>query len=89
MTVTLTPREREMARHALGLPNKMRRSYRNRYFIDATAPAGLAWLGMVARGLAVIIPSPECDFDQFCLTHASALAALGPDETLDEEDFPL
>jgi hypothetical protein len=88
VTATLTRRECELARHALGLPNKMRRSYRNRYFIDATAPAGLIWLGLVARGLAIIVPSPECDFDQFCLTHASALAALEPGETLDEEDFP-
>ncbi len=30
-TKALTPKQRELARHALGLPNKMRMSYRNRF----------------------------------------------------------
>jgi hypothetical protein len=85
---TLTPRERELARHALGLDGRRKRSYRNRYFIDATTPTGLAWLAMVARGLAEIEPRPKSLCDLFYLTRAGARAALETGETLDREDFP-
>jgi hypothetical protein len=88
MTATLTPRENELARHALGLDGRRKRSYRNRYFIDATTSIGLIWLAMVARGLAAIEPQPKSLCDFFYLTRAGAEAALNPGESLDEEDFP-
>lgn len=86
MTVTLTPREREMARHALGLPNSRRRSYRNRYFAPPGGDSHVIWSALVARGLAEMSRKPRNDF--FCLTRAGAEAALNPGEDLDEEDFP-
>jgi hypothetical protein len=88
MTTTLTPRERELARHALGLDGRRARSYRNRNSCTATTPNGFCWLGMVARGLAIVVPMPKSATDFFYLTRAGAEAALEPGEELDDEDFP-
>ena len=79
-----TPKEWRLARHALGLPNANKVSYRNRFM--AGGADRKAWLGMVARGFA------ETDFvphvlQFFRLTKAGALAALEPGERLSAEDF--
>lgn len=86
MSVTLTPSERDLARHALGLPNSRRRSYRNRYFAPPGSESHVIWSALVARGLAEMSRRPRNDF--FCLTRVGAEAALEPGETLDPEDFP-
>lgn len=88
MTTTLTPRERELARHALGLPNEKRRSYRNRYYVGADTPTGRQWCELVARDLAILVRAPKVLCDHFHLTRAGAEAVLEAGETLDEEDFP-
>ena len=49
---TLTPLQRELARHALGLPNDTARSYRNRYNCDRLHPRFNSWERMVRKGLA-------------------------------------
>ncbi len=49
MSDALSPAELENARHALGLPNKAKRSYRNRYVCPEDDEL---WQGLVARGLA-------------------------------------
>jgi hypothetical protein len=87
MTATLTPREKELARHALGLPNSRRRSYRNRYFAPSSSESHDIWIGMVSRGLGAFFYSSGSN-DYFRLTRSGALAALDPGEELDEEDFP-
>jgi hypothetical protein len=79
--------QRKLARHALGLENGTKRSYRNRYFCTAgsapdreweqMATAGEAVRGGVTRGMAM-----------FYLTHAAALSVCENGETLDPEDFP-
>ncbi|WP_457797671.1 hypothetical protein [Methylocystis sp. S23] len=84
----MTPAQRELARHALGLPNEQKRSYRNRYYVDATASTGRQWLIMRSRGFAEMVPLPECVADFFALTRAGAEMALDPGESLDQEDFP-
>ena len=45
---SLTPAQLELARHALGLPNDRRRSYRNRYLAGGGSPE---WDAMVEAGL--------------------------------------
>lgn len=89
MTTTLTPRERELARHALGLDGRRKRSYRNYYVIDA-GDDHEAWLGLTERGLAKRHKGNPLTggSDWFWLTRTGALAALEPGETLDDEDFP-
>lgn len=86
--MSLTSVERMMARHALGLPNNKRCSYRNHYAVNPrTKKTAAAWDSMAARGLAekgragVILTG-------YCLTAAGAKAALDPGEKLDTEDFP-
>ncbi|HEY8214617.1 MAG TPA: hypothetical protein VIG36_10875 [Methylocystis sp.] len=88
MTATLTPRERELARHALGLDGRRKRSYRNRYFACATGVKGIVWLGMVERGLAEKHGYDRVGLIEFSITRSGALAALEPGESLDSEDFP-
>jgi len=90
MTTTLTPRERELARHALGLDGQRKRSYRN-YYVVGTGDDHAAWLGMVERGIArkkhklgsPIYGGSDC----FYLTRSGAEAALEPGESLDEEEM--
>lgn len=86
MKERLSPTERDRARHALGLPNSRRRSYRNRYFASPGGESHAIWSALVARGLADTSRAPRNDF--FCLTRVGAEAALDDGETLDPEDFP-
>lgn len=78
--------QRKLARHALGLPNSMRRSYRNRYHSNRQGEAFNAWLGLKERGLAV--QDDDHSYAVFYLTQVGAETALEPGETLDPEDFP-
>lgn len=81
---------RELARHALGLPNNNLRSYRNR-FVTGGGKDGAAWAGMVAAGLAEVRAGKSLPFggaDLYWLTRAGAMSALEPGETLCPEDFP-
>lgn len=86
----LTGYETDLARHALGLPNKRRRSYRNNFVCGPGHTDFLAWEGMAGVGLAnkrkwSLIPETE---SVYSLTRAGAEAALMPGESLDPEDFP-
>lgn len=83
----------KMARHALGLPNKGRKSYRNRYTAGVLSRAFEAWGALVDAGLATAHPhdidgEQRCGLVTFCLTRAGAEAALERGERLDPEDFP-
>lgn len=85
----MTPDQRRLARHALGLPNRFDRSYRNRYVTAETDPT---WQAMVAAGLARCEtwsrPGWSVPSALFSLTFEGAKRALDPGETLDLEDFP-
>lgn len=83
----MTPEQIRLARHALGLPNKRRQSYRNRYFVSAGAPARAEWTALVVARLATAEPCDRDGMDLFKLTAAGAIAALEAGERLDREDF--
>lgn len=85
----MTPAQRELARHALGLPNPMRKSYRNRYFAPANGECAEQWKGMVTAGEAEGgTPGRQTAILFFCLTFEGAKLALKPGEHLCFEDFP-
>lgn len=89
----MTPKQRKLARHALGLPNRARRSYRNR-FVATYCEGGDydQWSEMTDAGLAerapVLTGSQGRKRARFWLTEVGARAALDPGETLCREDFP-
>lgn len=80
----MTPEQRALARHALGLPNAAQRSYRNRYF---TGPIDQHWDAMVDAGEAMVEPRSGGQ-RMFWLTRNGAMAALDAGESLCPEDFP-
>jgi hypothetical protein len=84
----MTPDQIKMARHALGLPNGSKRSYRNRYCAALGSKAEKAWNDLVRRSHA------ERGVEQvntaiFHLTESGARIAIDPTERLDPEDFPV
>lgn len=82
----LTPDEKALARHALGLPNDTRRSYRNRYAAPRNSENCAAWETMRAKGAADVFAYSEF-LKHFELTKDGAEAALEDGESLDLEDF--
>jgi hypothetical protein len=88
--IELTPRQRDLARHALGLPNGRHRSYRNHFVAGEGHDDYADWMQMVDAGAAVRHgPSALYGGDYcFTLTKAGAKAALHRGERLDREDFP-
>ena len=80
----------KLARHALGLEGKRKRSYRNRYVAHAGCANHDDWMGMVTMGLATVHTGEPWmgDLDVFRLTRAGAEAVLRKGESLCSEDFP-
>ncbi len=86
----MTPTQIELARHALGLPNKRRQSYRNHFVCGPGHDDYDNWQAMVGAGLAKRRkgnPLTGGD-DLFWLTLEGAHNALTKGERLDLEDFP-
>ena len=85
----MTPKQKRLARHAIGLPNARNISYRNR-FVCSFAPGDYdQWIDMLEAGLADAMPLKSSDmFRRFWLTPEGAKVALEPGERLDPEDFP-
>lgn len=83
----MTPEQRKMARHALGLDGFRRRSYRNRYAAGLGSTHEDQWNELCRRGLAER-GQDGIAIVGFCLTDAGAREALDPGEILDPEDFP-
>lgn len=86
----MSPEQKELARHALGLPNAQRRSYRNRFMAGEGHDDYANWQAMVAAGYAYKREKPLAygGDDLFWLRKVGAELALLPGETLDTEDFP-
>lgn len=86
----MTPRQRKIARHMLGLPTEHKRSYRNRYIIGSKGRGYGVLMRMVRDGLATRERFGAHPDNRWCfaLTKAAALSVLEPGETLDDEDFP-
>ena len=84
-----TSEQKEIARHMLGLPNKQRRSYRNRFCADEghddypklKAMYDAGYLRRRAAGDTWVA-------DMWWLTREGAQLALNKDERLCPEDFP-
>ena len=85
----MTAKQRKLARHALGLPNRDRRSYRNRFFANYR-PGGdyEQWDAMWNRGLAERALVMDGDCYRFWLTETGAQMAINKGESLCPEDFP-
>ena len=87
----MNPTQIELARHALGLPSKDGRSYRNRFCAGIHHPDYAHWVAMVVTGDAILHDGKSLPFggdDLFELTRQGATAALHRGEQLDVEDFP-
>lgn len=85
----MTPNQIELARHALGLPNSERRSYRNYFTAGPTHSDYADWMAMVAAGDAITEKRDGFGGDSlFWLKEAGARKALLPGETLDVSDYP-
>ena len=89
-TLKLSPDQIALARHALGLPNDRRRSYRNRFVAGPGHQDYDAWAAMARMGAANRDTRARGGgaMDLFWLTRAGAAAALQKGERLDPEDFP-
>lgn len=86
--ITLTHREKVLARHALGLPNPGNQSYRNRFIASACPGDYDRWVDMLDKGAAEATPFLRGGCRRFWLTEGGALAALEDGERLCPEDFP-
>lgn len=84
----MTPRQRELARHSLGLPNKQKKSYRNRFYASKGHKDFPDWTALVSQGLAKRYPCFARTDDIFMLTLKGARSALNQGEALCSEDFP-
>ena len=81
----MTPDQKKLARHALGLPNKSKRSYRNYFMAGVGTDNFETWKTMEAEGYAEQSSREE---KVFWLTRDGAKAALEGKERLCPEDFP-
>lgn len=83
----MTPNQRSMARHALGLPNRKNTSNRNHYCIGPGGDGYEDWLAMVQSGDALRLVGPHWGGDDmFFLTLQGALAVREVKEHISRED---
>ena len=86
----MTPKQIELARHALGLRDGRHQSYRNHFVAGVGHMDYADWMEMVERGEATrragnsLTGGDDC----FFMTSSGAKLALHPGERLDPEDFP-
>jgi hypothetical protein len=74
----MTPKQRNLALHALGLPNRENVAYRNHYCAAPGSPEYGEWEEMVRLGMATrMLGGSERSGDFFYLTSAGKEAALG------------
>jgi hypothetical protein len=87
--VRMTPNQIELGRHALGLPNRGRRSYRNHFVAGPKHDDYAEWMKMVEQGDAMRGAGSELSGGDFVfrMTNVGALACLNVGEKLDREDF--
>jgi hypothetical protein len=85
----LTPRQIELARHALGL-TRSKTSYRNHFCAHAGSDDHKHWDDMVEKGFANVKRnfSLSGNGDAFWLNIKGAKAVLRRGEKLSKEDFP-
>ena len=86
MTASLPANARVVARHALGLPNRMRRSCRNCRIVPSVSLEAEIWGGLIKAGFAFVARRMRSQI-RFSLTRAGAELALDPGEALDPQAF--
>jgi hypothetical protein len=85
----MTPLQEKLARHALGLSDHQKRSYRNRYITGSSGRNYGTWMRMVKSGVAARERFGTADDAWlFFLTRTAAESVLKSGESLDPEDFP-
>jgi len=85
----MTTKQRELARHSLGLPNANKTSYRNHFVCGPGHDDYEEWLSMSLFGLARHRSMGQLSGgdEVFWLTSEAAHEALDRGEKLDPEDF--
>lgn len=85
----MTPKQRDLARHALGLDGRRRQSYRNHFVTGEGSTDHLHWLALVEAGHAWRRAGSQLTGgdDLFRLTKAGAELALDSGESLNPHDF--
>lgn len=88
MSEVMTARQLQMARHALGLPNSKRTTYRNRYCLGRGDEGYADWEDLVSRNLAIKQTGTFWGGDDmFYLTLEGARAALHRGEHISREEM--
>ena len=83
----MTERQKQFARHALGLPNRKNTSYRNHFCIGPEGDGYSDWEEMVKAGWAIKRTGALWGgADMFHLTLEGALKVREPKEHLSQED---
>lgn len=85
--MTLTDRQRDFARHAVGFDGRSKTTYRNHFVIDKDGDGWSDWMDMVAKGYARHRPGSEAGelsggMDVFWVTRETALFIRNNDEHL-------
>lgn len=85
----MTPVQRDLARHALGLDGRRKQSYRNYFVTGEGCTDHLHWLAMVEAGYATRRPGSVLTGgdDLFRLTRTGADMVLNPGESLNTVEF--
>lgn len=89
--MNLTAKQTAHVRHALGLNEGVKQSYRNRYFATAGSEVANEWEAMCALGAAGrddCQGCPKTTLRRYFVTPAGARAVLRAGESLCPEDFP-
>ena len=86
----MTPEQKALARHALGLPHRSRKSWRNHFVADEGSADYETWRQLVELGFARRRAGNALSGggDVFWLTRAGADRAIEPGEKLGIEHFP-
>ena len=83
----ITPKQRDLMRHALGLPNKKNETYRNHFCLAEGGDGYTDLEDLVTRGLAVKAKGGASWVgDFFYLTLNGARAVLTPKEHISREE---
>lgn len=87
----MTPRQRDLARHALGLDGARKAAYRNHFVAGSGHDDYEDWEEMVRAGLAVMRDPRPASFggdDLFWLTMEAGYLACDPGESIAGVLFP-
>lgn len=87
MQLQLTPKQRDLIRHAIGLSAHSKITYRNHFVIGPGSEDYGVWMELVSKGLAKRADGSAISggMDVFWATREAALAVRRPDEHLDRE----